>query len=341
MASSTFVTLFRKVTAWANAEINRGRKRFWDRHLRSRDSIVDRQAANLASAAAALAGKPMAEVAAGAGKTAIPGANAPQGQPARKREAIQASTDPEEMRKSAEAQKTKVDEMAKAIIVSAVSLNLPPSPDVARAATWEEFRDARAAQLRDMRATQTSQSKEPWTNALPLKCPQHLPTAEEPNLAQIEDALTGESRDEIATDGHQGPPVQTPVDELSLSNLKTNRREPLEVLKTYLAFQNARAKAETHEYQFRPKEYARLEKNGQLDLVLNERTMSAWNILADARKAGQNLIEAQELAFPSILLPGEKDEEPQPRLSMRSENDNSQVTIKPEEDARLPILGSR
>jgi hypothetical protein len=250
MASSNFVTLFRKVTAWANAEIDRGRKRFRDRHLRSRDSIVDRQAANLAAAAAALTGKPMAEVtAAGVGKTATPHANAPQGQPARKREAIQASTDPEEIRKSAVAQKPKVDEVSKAIIASVVSLNLPPAPDVAGAATWEEFRDARAAQLRGMRATQTSLSKEPSTNALPLNYSPHPPTAEGANLAQIEDALTGESRDEIAADVHQ-------------------------------------------------------------DL-------------------GQSLIEAQELAFPSIRLPGEKDEEnqpenqPQPRLSMRDENDIS------------------
>ena len=77
-----------------------------------------------------------------------------------------------------------------------------------------------------------------------------------------------------------------------MPNLKTNPREPLAKLKTYPAFQNLRAKAETHQLQFRPKESARLKASGQLNQVLDERALSAWNILSDARKSGQNMIEA-------------------------------------------------
>lgn len=93
-----------------------------------------------------------------------------------------------------------------------------------------------------------------------------------------------------------------------LSNQKTNPREPLEKLKTYPAFQNLRAKAETHQRQFRPKETTRLLQQGKLDQVLDSRTQSAWNALADCRRSGMHQNEAEEVALPNILLPSEKEE---------------------------------
>lgn len=96
-----------------------------------------------------------------------------------------------------------------------------------------------------------------------------------------------------------------------MRKLKQNLREPLEKLKTYPAFQALRAKAERHQDQFRPKEQERLKKAGTLNQVLDERTESAWNILADQRRNGANLNEAEELAYPSIYLPSEKEEQDQ------------------------------
>ena len=90
---------------------------------------------------------------------------------------------------------------------------------------------------------------------------------------------------------------------------KTKPREPLEKLKTYPVFQHLRAKVETHQLQFRPKESLRLQNQGKLHEVLDRRTESAWNTLADCPAAGMHLNEAQEVAFPHILLPDEKDEE--------------------------------
>ena len=89
---------------------------------------------------------------------------------------------------------------------------------------------------------------------------------------------------------------------------KQSQREPLEKLKQYPAFQNLRAKAETHQLQFRPKETERLRQAGTLNQVLDERTQSAWNSLSDNRANGMNLHEAEEIAPPSILLPSEKQE---------------------------------
>jgi hypothetical protein len=99
-------------------------------------------------------------------------------------------------------------------------------------------------------------------------------------------------------------------------NLKTNPREPLEKLKSYPAFQNLRAKAETHQLQFRPKETEHLRKTNQLSQVLDQRTESAWNSLRDNRANGMNQHEAEEVALPHILLPSEQQEE-QDRLEQQ------------------------
>jgi hypothetical protein len=65
--------------------------------------------------------------------------------------------------------------------------------------------------------------------------------------------------------------------------------------------------AETHQLKLRPKESLRLQNNGTLDSVLDLRTESTWNALRDCRANGKN--EAQEVAFPNMLLPSESDEE--------------------------------
>jgi hypothetical protein len=93
-----------------------------------------------------------------------------------------------------------------------------------------------------------------------------------------------------------------------MSNRRPREREPLTALKEYPAFQNLRAKAETHQREFRPEETKRLEKNGQLDQVLDERTESCWNTLADCRAAGMHMNEAEEIALPTILLPSETEQ---------------------------------
>ena len=74
-------------------------------------------------------------------------------------------------------------------------------------------------------------------------------------------------------------------------------------------FQNLRAMAETHQLKLRPKESLRLQNNGTLDSVLDLRTESTWNALRDCRANGMNQNEAQEVAFPNMLLPSESDEE--------------------------------
>jgi hypothetical protein len=93
-----------------------------------------------------------------------------------------------------------------------------------------------------------------------------------------------------------------------VSDLKTNPREPLEKLKQYPAFQALRAKAETHQLKFRPKEAEKLKKMGVLDEILDSRTESAWNTLCDCRRNQMHLNEAEELALPNILLIGEEEE---------------------------------
>jgi hypothetical protein len=92
-------------------------------------------------------------------------------------------------------------------------------------------------------------------------------------------------------------------------SLKINLREPLEVLKTYPAFQVLRAMAETHQLKFRSKESLRLQNKGTLSEVLDQRTESAWNALRDCRANGMNQNEAEEVAFPNMLLPSEPEEE--------------------------------
>jgi hypothetical protein len=74
-------------------------------------------------------------------------------------------------------------------------------------------------------------------------------------------------------------------------------------------FINLLAKAETHQRQFRPKETAELEQENQLATVLFERTKGCWENLKAARQSGMTISEAQEVAFPIILVP---DEEEQP-----------------------------
>jgi len=94
-----------------------------------------------------------------------------------------------------------------------------------------------------------------------------------------------------------------------VSDLKTNPREPLEKLKHYPPFQALRAKARTHQCQFRVQESERLKQLGKLDEVLDSRTESAWNALLDCRANGMNQHEAEEVALPNILLPSEQEEE--------------------------------
>jgi hypothetical protein len=73
-------------------------------------------------------------------------------------------------------------------------------------------------------------------------------------------------------------------------------------------FQNLLSKAETHQRKFRPKETEKLEQEGRLTEILQERTLSCWESITAARKRGMTLLEAQEEAFPMILLPDENEE---------------------------------
>jgi hypothetical protein len=102
-------------------------------------------------------------------------------------------------------------------------------------------------------------------------------------------------------------------------DLKTNPREPLEKLKQYPAFQVLRTKAETHQLQFRPKQSQELQEQGTLGEVLDERTQSAWNILADCRRNGMHLNEAEELALPLILVRSEKQDEQDQKEQMENQ----------------------
>jgi len=102
---------------------------------------------------------------------------------------------------------------------------------------------------------------------------------------------------------------ESTIDTEIVSDLKTNPREPLEKLKQYPAFRALRAKAESHELQFRPKEAEKLKSMGILDEILDSRTESCWNALKDCLANGLHLNEAEELALPNILLPNEEEEE--------------------------------
>jgi hypothetical protein len=71
-------------------------------------------------------------------------------------------------------------------------------------------------------------------------------------------------------------------------------------------FQNLLAKAEAHQWKFRPRESERLSSTGTLQALLQERTKECWELLVAARKAGHSLSEAQEIAYPKILVPSEE-----------------------------------
>ena len=73
-------------------------------------------------------------------------------------------------------------------------------------------------------------------------------------------------------------------------------------------FQNLLAKAETHQRKFRPLETERLEKDNLLIQTLLERTQTCWLALKSARQGGMTMLEAQEIAFPIILLPDENED---------------------------------
>jgi hypothetical protein len=73
-------------------------------------------------------------------------------------------------------------------------------------------------------------------------------------------------------------------------------------------FQSLMGKAETHQRKFRPVETKAMEKEGRLTLVLQERTQTCWLALKNARQGGMTMLEAQEVAFPIILLPDEENE---------------------------------
>lgn len=74
-------------------------------------------------------------------------------------------------------------------------------------------------------------------------------------------------------------------------------------------FINLLAKAETHQFKFRPIETERLEKEKRLAPVLLERTKNCWEAMIAARQNGATQSEAQEVALPLILLPDETDEQ--------------------------------
>jgi hypothetical protein len=82
-----------------------------------------------------------------------------------------------------------------------------------------------------------------------------------------------------------------------------------ELLEDY-RFQNLLGKAATHQRNFRPKETARLEKDNLLMPTLLGRTKTCWEALKSARLSGMTMLEAQEIAFPIILLPDERDDLP-------------------------------
>ena len=55
-------------------------------------------------------------------------------------------------------------------------------------------------------------------------------------------------------------------------------------------------------------EAADLKKKGQFDNVINNRTISFWNALTDARAGGAEQHQAEEIALPNILLESESEE---------------------------------
>lgn len=79
----------------------------------------------------------------------------------------------------------------------------------------------------------------------------------------------------------------------------------MEDLLTDPRFQNLLGKAEAHQWRFRPRESARLEAAGELMAELQTRTEECWDSLKACRQSGMTLTEAQEVAYPIILLQSE------------------------------------
>jgi len=89
-----------------------------------------------------------------------------------------------------------------------------------------------------------------------------------------------------------------------MSNGETEVSEVDELL-TDPRFQNLLGKAESHQWKFRPKESELLDSTGELLPMLQRRTKECWEVLSISRKAGMSLTEAQEVAYPKILVPSE------------------------------------
>ena len=79
----------------------------------------------------------------------------------------------------------------------------------------------------------------------------------------------------------------------------------MDELMTDPRFQNLLGKAESHQWKFRPKESELLDSTGELMPMLQRRTKECWELLSLSRKAGMSLSEAQEVAYPKILVPSE------------------------------------
>jgi hypothetical protein len=89
-----------------------------------------------------------------------------------------------------------------------------------------------------------------------------------------------------------------------MSNEETEVNE-MDELMTDPRFQNLLGKAESHQWKFRPKESKLLDSTGELLPMLQRRTKECWELLTVSRKAGMSLSEAQEVAYPKILVQSE------------------------------------
>jgi hypothetical protein len=81
--------------------------------------------------------------------------------------------------------------------------------------------------------------------------------------------------------------------------------QEMEELMSDPRFQNLLGKAESHQWKFRPKESEHLDSTGELLPMLQRRTKECWEMLSLSRKSGMSLSEAQEVAYPKILVPSE------------------------------------
>ena len=89
-----------------------------------------------------------------------------------------------------------------------------------------------------------------------------------------------------------------------MSSAETEANEMSELMSDP-RFQNLLGKAESHQWKFRPRESERLDSTGELLPMLQRRTKECWEVLSTSRKAGMSLSEAQEVAYPKILVPSE------------------------------------